>query len=185
MLLWATIGLAVFVLVAFLIAFLLGAFRGAPPVVTPTPSASSTPTASVTPTPTPTPTPTAKAIPPTAAQVQHFAEAISSGNTAALEGDMVPQVEVIQGATECCGVRDPAGAVKALDAIEDNLSSTWDFAPTAETLATYRAGDYGQFFPVNAVVGTSSDGYLVSFTLDNKGKVTTLFLSKFTVNEFG
>ena len=98
---------------------------------------------------------------------------------------MAPQVQVTQGAMDCCGVLKPADAVKALQVIEDDLSSTWDFAPDAQTLQNYRSGDYSEFFPVNAVIGTSSNGYLVSFVLDKKGKVTALFLSKFTVTSFG
>jgi hypothetical protein len=182
--LWVTLAIVIFVIVAFLVAFVLGAFRGTPqPAASPTPTVISIPTPSVSSTrsATPTPTPTTDApLPPSADRVQHFAEAISSGNTAALEGDLAAPVNVILYGTECCGSVSPVDAINTLGNIEDDLTATWDFAPSAATLDGYRAGPYAEYFPVNAVVGISNTGHLVSFTLDPSGTVTTLFISGVT-----
>lgn len=174
---WLIVVLAVLLvaLAGTLIAVLLGV--GQSPVV---PSASETPSASPSVSPTasetPSPTPTSEAQAPSAELVQHFADAISSGNTAALEQNMADEVFVIEYATECCGI---VGGPKAIELLAylSNATGTWEFPPADAVLEGFRASAYAEYFPVNSVVGVSTDGFVVSFVLDPDNRVTTIFIS--------
>jgi hypothetical protein len=120
---------------------------------------------------TPTPTTTA----PTAAQLESIQESITSENTAALEGYMASSVNVIIAASEAYGAQTPLQAVKDVDYVKDG--DTWDFALPAATLATYRAGDYKAYFPTTALVGKSTNGYVISFQFDSAGKINGIFMT--------
>jgi cytoskeletal protein RodZ len=112
---------------------------------------------------------------PTAAQLESIKASITSENTAALEGYMASSVNVIIAASEAYGPQTPVQAVKDVDYVKDG--DTWDFALPAATLAAYRAGDYKAYFPTTALVGKSSNGYVISFQFDSAGKINGIFMT--------
>ncbi len=137
------------------------------------PSQSATESATATPAPTPT-----EPVPPGPdARAANFTDAMSSGNTAALEGELANPIVVILVATECCGPLSPVEAINNLNYVNPGSGATWNFAIDESTLASYRSGDYGIYFPTQALVGLSSDGYVVSFIPASPGGVIeTLFI---------
>lgn len=122
----------------------------------------------VDPSPTISPSPTASepGVDPDAlaAVRESLAASISSGNTAALEGYLTDPVTVTLAATEFQESMTPAEAVPAVDYVID-LTATWNFALPAATLDLYRAGSYSQHFPDDALVGLSSAGAVIAFTM--------------------
>lgn len=56
-------------------------------------------------------------------------------------------------------------------------NGTWNWNLTPEQLAPYQSGPYAQYFGDNTIVGQSSNGYIVSFTLDSAGQITQIFIS--------
>lgn len=125
-----------------------------PTAVEPSPTASASPSA------------TAPGVDPEAlaAVRESLAASISSGNTAALEGYLTDPVLVTIAATEFQESLAPAEAVPAVDYVID-LTATWDFALPAATLDLYRAGSYSQYVPADALVGLSSAGAVIAFTM--------------------
>ncbi len=99
-----------------------------------------------------------------AAVRESLAASISSGNTAALEGYLTDPVLVTLAATEFQESMTPAEAVPAVDYVID-LTATWNFALPEATLELYRAGSYTQHFPADALVGLSSAGAVIAFTM--------------------
>ncbi len=112
---------------------------------------------------------------PTAEELDNIKASITSENTAALEGYMAASVNVIIAASEAYGPQTPVQAVKDVDYVKDG--DTWDFALPAATLAAYQAGDYKQYFPTTALVGKSSNGYVISFQFDSAGKINGIFMT--------
>ncbi len=135
--------------------------------------------------PTPTPTPTATPL-VSETMAENVAAAIDTMNTAALEGYMADSVYVIYAATEYAGDRTPAEAIADLDYLSGAIG-TWDFNLDAATLASYAAGWYGDYFTVSDVyvdedthphlVGQSSDGYVVSFCINEDGDINGIFIT--------
>lgn len=107
---------------------------------------------------------------------ENIAAAISSGNTAALQGYMAQKVRVIIAASEGVGDRTPAQAISDLKYL-DSATDPWNFNLNDTTLAQYGAGGYGQYFPAGAVVGRSADDKVVSFTFDAGGKISGIFMA--------
>lgn len=131
-----------------------------------------------TPAKTITPVPAAPAI--SAALKENTAAAISSGNTAALEGYMATSVNVVIAGSEKSGVESAAAAVKDLDYLNP-LSTTWNFALDNATLTTYQNGFYKQYFgATTTIVGQAANGYVVSFGVDASGKINVVFMSAST-----
>lgn len=180
--LWLLIG--GIVLLAVVVAITVFALTRAPGGDEPRPTLTSesptpTPTASETATPTPTPTATADPgpQPPSAETREHFRDALQSGNTAALEQNLADPVNVIYAATECCGPQTPAEAIASLSYVNPGGGATWDFDLDEATLAGWRAAFYADFFPVDAIVGSSSDGYTASFVPGPDGRIVTILLA--------
>jgi len=88
---------------------------------------------------------------------------MTSGNTAALEQELATSILVAKAATGCCGPVDQVTAISLMDYVNPGSGATWNFALDEATLAGYRSGELGGYFPVEALVGVSSDGYVVSF----------------------
>jgi hypothetical protein len=103
---------------------------------------------------------------------------ISSGNTAALEQLLAARVHIVT--TE--GVDKTVLASAAPDAItagidDSAVDTTWDWSLDAASLATYRAGPYGQYFPTDGVIGISSKGVVLAYTVVGSG-VTAMLISR-------
>lgn len=107
---------------------------------------------------------------------QTIESAVTSGDYTALEPHLADPVYVILAASEAYGDQTPTEAVNSLDYL-DGAGGGWDFAPATSDLNAYRNGDYAQYFPVGAVVGISSDDYVVSFTFDSSGDIGGIFIS--------
>ncbi|HSX23578.1 MAG TPA: hypothetical protein VLE74_00550 [Candidatus Saccharimonadales bacterium] len=123
-------------------------------------------------------TPAPKVVtPPSAAAIESIKASITSGNTAALQGYMASTVSVIIAASEGIGNRTPAQAVADITSYIKNATAPWNFALPAATLTTYRAGFYGQYFPTSAVVGKSADDMVISFSFNDSGKISTVFMA--------
>lgn len=149
------------------------------------PSSSPTPTELATITPTVTPTPTGVPAPPddesgpSPEQQLHFKEVLESGDTAVLDQDLADPVELILAASECCGSISRAEAITELGYVGPGSGATWNFSPDDATLASLRGGDYADFFPLNAVVGISSDGFLLSFVPGSDGLISRILINVF------
>lgn len=113
---------------------------------------------------------------PSATQASNIKAAITSGNTAALQSYMASSVSVVIAASEGMGPQTPAQAVKDVDYV--SAGTNWDFALPAATLSKYQSGAYKQYFPANALVGQSSNKYLISFQFDSSGKIDAIFMAK-------
>lgn len=113
---------------------------------------------------------------PSASDLENIEASITSGNTAALEGYMAPKVMVIIAASEGLGERTPAQAVSDLEYLDD-ADDPWDFSLPAATLKKWGNGDYKQYFPSDALVGKSADDMVISFTFNNAGKISGIFLA--------
>lgn len=114
--------------------------------------------------------------PPTQDQLDNMQAAIETMNTAALEGYMAASVNVILAASEGLGARTPVQAVGDVDYLS-SATDPWDFSLPQATLDGYAAGDYKQYFPATAFVGKSANGYVISFTFDNSGDISGIFMS--------
>ncbi|WP_262406229.1 hypothetical protein [Protaetiibacter sp. SSC-01] len=109
-------------------------------------------------------------------RAQNLADAVASGNTAAIEGYLTDPTRVVIAASEADIQYDPVDAVLAIDYVQPGVG-VWDFDLDPEVLSGYAASaSYGQFFPAEAVVGVSDSGTLISF-LPNGDKIGTIFMS--------
>lgn len=157
-------------------ALLAGCAPDAPPPATPEPSASSSTT------PTPEPTEDTDAVDAgDPAMRENIVDAISSGNTAALEGYFAASVYLKYAATE------QAGYVTDHLLLIDNLSqltsptAVWDFNLPASLVENYRnnpgsAGAYVEDFPEGALVGRSSEDKVISITISG-GLITRILIA--------
>lgn len=103
-------------------------------------------------------------------------DAVKAGNISALEGYIASPVKVILAASEGLGDRTPQQAVADLKYISEG-TDPWNFALPESTLSAWRAGPYKQYFPPNAVVGKSANGYVISFSFNSEGKISTIFMT--------
>lgn len=124
---------------------------------------------------TPEPEPEAEGLTP--ADYENIADAVNSGNTAALEGYLTNPVTFIIAASECCGPVTPVEAITNMDYLN---SATRPFSwPTPEaTVDVYRTGFYVDYFPEGAFVleSADSDPFVVSFTIVGE-QITGIFIS--------
>lgn len=120
---------------------------------------------------------TCAAIRPSEATVESIKSAITSGNTAALEGYMAPSVNVIYAASDGLGQRTAANAVSDITSFISNPSEvTWNFVVADAKIAAFQQSSYKLYFPDTALVGEASDERLLSFTFDCEGKISGVLL---------
>jgi Tfp pilus assembly protein PilV len=105
----------------------------------------------------------------------NIADAISSGNTAALEGYMDSTVNVIVAASEGVGPRTPSEAIADLAYLEGG-ADPWDFNVDAGTIATWDAGFYTDYFDDNTYAGRAANGMVVVFDFNECGKINEVFM---------
>lgn len=113
---------------------------------------------------------------PSASVVESIKAAITSGNTAALEGYMAPSVNVIYAASDGLGQRTAANAVSDVTSFISNPDAAWSFDVSASVLSSYGQGSYKQYFPGTALVAQATDTRLLSIAFDCDGKIATLLL---------
>ncbi|MEN9620898.1 MAG: hypothetical protein RL499_1091 [Actinomycetota bacterium] len=122
----------------------------------------------------PSASPSPSAVDDTAAR-ESLADSISSGNTAALASWVTDPVMVTIAATEFSEPRTPDEAAGDVNYVVD-LSATWNFALPEATIDTYRAGSYASHFPPGVLVGLSSTGSVIAFTM-TAGEASAIFMS--------
>lgn len=114
---------------------------------------------------------------PGASAVENIKAAITSGNTAALEGYMAPSVNVIYAASDGLGQRTAANAVSDITSFISNpAGAAWSFDVPASVLSSYGQGSYKQYFPGTALVAQATDTRLLSISFDCNGKIATALL---------
>jgi hypothetical protein len=157
--------------VAVLITLLLAACASGP---TPEPDASETadPTPTVTASETPEPDPEPAL---SAADRQNVIDAITSGNTAAIEGYLSEPVMVILMSTECCGEISRAEAVAQLSYVTA-APGPWDFGLPATTVDPWHSNIYyGDLFTGDDITGRAADGTIISFGIEG-GVITKILM---------
>jgi hypothetical protein len=108
---------------------------------------------------------------------ENIIDSIKSGNTAPLEGFMASKVTVILAASEGIGVRTPTQAVSDIKYI-DAGKDPWNFDLPDATLSKWQKNKYyGKYFPESAVVGKSANDYVISFSINDDAKISTVFMS--------
>jgi hypothetical protein len=145
-----------------------------------TPDDSITDSPSPTFTATPVPDPVETAVPDDGDEElrANIADAMNSGNTAALEGYLADTVHITYAASE------NEGDVSDHSLVIDNLTRatgpgvTWDFDLPASLIDDYRnnpgsGGSYVDDFPDGAIVGKSSEDYVLSFAVED-GTITRI-----------
>ena len=129
--------------------------------------------------PTEVPTPTSVSPSPQKSSnksqlIENIQAAVQSKNYAALEGYMASQVSVILYATECCGILSPQKATEQMSYL-NNGTPPWDFSlsnPIAQKLINADASNFS-----GRLIGTASNGMVVSFNLNNQNKIDKIFIS--------
>ena len=106
----------------------------------------------------------------------NIAAAITSKNTAALEGYMATAVNVVFAATEKGGNVTPAQAVTDLEYVNSGATAPWNFSLSEATINSYKAGFYATYFDGVVHVGRSANSYVVSFGFDTCGKINRIFV---------
>ncbi|CAN5266778.1 hypothetical protein BH11ACT2_BH11ACT2_09340 [soil metagenome] len=122
---------------------------------------------------------------PTSTAKQH--DRLTAADIAAIEGaidDTDPTelyeylhdpVHVEFAASDFNSDRTPDNAVTDLAYVDD--TSGWNWNLDAATLASFRAGAYGDNFAAGSIVGESAEGYVISFSV-TRASVTGIFVSK-------
>jgi len=182
--LWITlIAIAVVLLIILGVALFAG---GAKPSADVSPTASTTVSSTPSETPSATPTPTAT---PTAdasgqgtfdSDLPNFlSDALNSQNTAVLaqSGTFSNPVLVFAANSDLNENMSPDDAAVAMQFMfTPGDTHPWDLALSDSVLAGYRAGPYGQYFPIGAIVARSNDGHVFSF-IGHDSTITTMFLA--------
>jgi hypothetical protein len=147
-------------------------------------SASATPSQTSTPSETPSATPT-----PTSGGAEQgtfdsalpdfLSDTLNSQNTAVLaqSGTFSNPVFVLAANSGLTQNMTPDDAVGAMDFMfTPSDPNPWDLALSDSVLAGYRAGPYGAYFPVGAIVARSHDGHVFSF-IGHDSTITTVFMA--------
>jgi len=181
--LWIVLVIVAVVLLTIL-GFALFAGGGAPSASgSPTATGSASPTPSDTPSATPTPTPTASSAADQGtfdSDLPNFiSDTLNSQNTAVLVegGTFSNPIFVLAANSDLNENMTPEDAVTAMQFMftpED--PNPWNLALSDSVLAGYRAGPYGQYFPVGAIVARSHDGHVFSF-IGHDSTITTMFMA--------
>jgi hypothetical protein len=185
---WLWIALAaILVIVLIILGIALFGGGGKPSsIASPSPTESTaSPTPSQTPTPSATPTPT----PSAGGDVGQgtfdsemsttMSDVLNSQNTAVLSqgGTFSNPVFVLAANSDLNENMTPDDAVIAMEFMfTPSDPDPWDLALQDSVLAGYRAGPYGQYFPVGAIVARSHDGHIFSF-IGHGSTITTMFLA--------
>lgn len=113
---------------------------------------------------------------PTSADLDNIKAAITSKNTAALEGYMADTVTVIYAASEGLGPQTPTQAVADLKYL-NSATNPWNFALPAATISAWSSGGYSSYISTDSLVGKSANNYVVAFSFDCSGEIDTIFMA--------
>lgn len=113
----------------------------------------------------------------TASAVENIHDAVTSRNYAALGSRMTSQVEVAIAATEFGGTKTIAQAIESMNYL-NSATGEWSFSIPMSVLTDWHSGYYASYLPTDGgVIGLSSDGYVVTFTLNSENKITRIFMA--------
>lgn len=111
----------------------------------------------------------------TASDRANIRDAITSGDTAAIEGYLSNPVRVIIMSSECCWDITPSEAVSQLSYVT-GAPGPWNFSlPSATTDPWHTNVYYGYLFTGDDITGRAADGTIVSFGISG-GQVTTILM---------
>jgi predicted negative regulator of RcsB-dependent stress response len=104
--------------------------------------------------------------------------AISTKKYSDIQDLMAPNISKFVYATDGdeSGLRTPAKMVSELKYL-DNAKAPWDFDLPEKTISGYQDSNSPEYFTAGALIGKSSNNYLVSFVFNNDGKIVGVFLS--------
>jgi hypothetical protein len=108
-----------------------------------------------------------------------LSDVLNSQNTAVLDqgGTFSNPVIVIVADGSPAQSMTPGEAVAAMDGMfTPQDPEPWDLALPASTIDGYRAGPYGDYFPVGAIVARSNDGHVFSF-IGHDSTITTMLMA--------
>lgn len=103
-------------------------------------------------------------------------DTVTTKNYESLQPYLADTVTVILAASEGVGPRTPEQAVVDMEYLSSG-TLPWDFELDSSVLSGYRSGDYAAYFPVSALVGKATNGYVVSFSFNADGEISTIFMS--------
>ncbi len=174
-----TVLLVIVLVVLGILLFSSGAKNADPAATSASPSP--TPSASVTAGPTPTATAGSDVGQGTFASEMdsYLGDVLFSQNTAVLSegGTFSDPIFVLAANSGLTQNMTPDEAVDAMDFMFTPVDpNPWDLALPESTLDGYRAGPYGSYFPVGAIVARSYDGHVFSF-IGNDFTITTMFMA--------
>lgn len=109
----------------------------------------------------------------------YLSDVLFSQNTAVLSegGTFSDPTFVIAANSGLTQSMTPDEAVNAMDFMFTPVDpNPWDLALSKSTLDSYRAGPYGSYFPVGAIVARSYDGHVFSF-IGNDFTITTMLMA--------
>ena len=113
---------------------------------------------------------------PSEETIENIQVAVKDKNYVALEDYVDGEITVILAASECCGARTFAQAAEDMKYL-NSATAPWNFELDATTLEAYASGDYSEYFPEDALVGKSANNYVVSFSFDDSGNISTVFIT--------
>lgn len=102
------------------------------------------------------------------------AAAISNQDYSSLGSFMTNPVNMRIENSGCCQPMSPQEAVLQLEYL-DNATGTWDFEESNEVINNLQAS-YPEHY-ANAIVGVSSDNYVVAFQLDTEGNISKISMA--------
>ena len=100
--------------------------------------------------------------------------AVSAKDYSALESFMVDPVAVRIEASGCCQPMSPKEASVQLEYL-NSANGTWDFEGDGDVVSNLQAS-YPEHY-ANAIVGVSSDNYVVAFQLNADGKISKISMA--------
>lgn len=113
---------------------------------------------------------------PTPATIENIEAAITSGNTAALEGYMSPSINVVIAASEFSAQRTPSQAINDLNYL-NKATAPWNFDVDKTTFIKFTQGDYKAYFNSTTLLGISANKMVVAFNFNDSAKISGIFMS--------
>jgi hypothetical protein len=180
--LWVLIAILVLLILVGILLFGGGAAKSpdaSPSATSPSASATPTPTASVSPSATPIAGSDVGQGTFVSEMDGYMSDVLFSQNTAVLSqgGTFSDPIFVVAADGSLNQNMTPDEAVNAMDAMFTPVDpEPWDLALPESTLEEYRAGPFGDYFPVGAIVARSYDGHVFSF-IGTGSTITTMLMA--------
>lgn len=102
-------------------------------------------------------------------------KATESLNSATLKLVLAPSVTVVVAGSTT--TNQPAEQAANSLAFLTDARGPWNWNPTQQQLDQLRTGPYAQYFGDNTIIGVSSNGYAVSYTVNAQGQIESIFIT--------